>query len=264
MEKNNIYHYVLVHGDCHGAWCWYKLSTLLKSLSHKVTAIDMAGSGTNIKLVQQIRSITDYFEPLMLFMEALPMDESVILVGHSRGGIDISVAMERFPTKIAAAVFVTASMPGPQLDLPTVSKEFDGQSGSPMDNEFTYSEGKDKPPTSYLIGPKFLASRLYQLSPAEDITLAMCLIRPSPLFVDFHESSKETALTRENYGSVPRAYVVCEQDNCMKEEMQRWLIHNNPPNEVKVIKGSDHMAMMSKPNDLCLFLLEIGGKYCSG
>ncbi|GFQ01932.1 salicylic acid-binding protein 2 [Phtheirospermum japonicum] len=263
MDKNK-YHYVLVHGDCHGAWCWYKLATLLKSFSHKVTAIDMASSGMDLKPVQEIRSITDYFEPLMLFMEALPMEETVILVGHSRGGIDISIAMERFPGKIAAAIFVTATMPGPHLDLPTVSKKFDGQLGSPMDNEYTYGQGNDKHPTSYLIGPKFLASRLYQLSPPEDLTLATCLIRPSPLFVDFQKSSKETALTRGNYGSIPRAYVVCDQDNCMKEEMQRWLIDNNPPNEVKVIRGSDHMAMMSKPNDLCSFLLEIGDKYCSG
>ncbi|KAK6128664.1 hypothetical protein DH2020_037595 [Rehmannia glutinosa] len=200
MDKNE-YHFVLVHGDCHGAWCWYKLTTLLRSAHHKVTALDMAGCGSDLKRVEEVRSITDYFEPLMLFMEGLPMDERVILVGHSRGGIDISIAMERFPEKIGAAVFVTASMPGPDLDLPTVSKE--------------------------------------------DLTLATFLIRPSPLFVDFRCPSKETALTKENYGSVPRVYIVCDEDNLMKD-MQRWLIDNNPPDEVKVINGSDHMAMMSK------------------
>ncbi|KAK6152708.1 hypothetical protein DH2020_012347 [Rehmannia glutinosa] len=261
MDKNE-YHFVLVHGDCHGAWCWYKLTTLLRSAHHKVTALDLAGCGSDLKRVGEVRSITDYFEPLMLFMEGLPMEERVILVGHSRGGIDISIAMERFPEKIAVAVFVTASMPGPDLDLPTVSKEFEGRLDSPMDNQYTYSQGEDKPPTSYLIGPKFLESELYQLSPPEDLTLATFLIRPSPLFVDFRCPSKETVLTKENYGSVRRVYVVCDEDNLMKD-MQRWLIDNNPPDEVKVINGSDHMAMMSKPHDLCSCLLEIGNKYCS-
>ncbi|KAI3462781.1 hypothetical protein Pfo_019444 [Paulownia fortunei] len=261
MHKNE-YHFVLVHGDCHGAWCWYKVATLLRSEFHKVTALDMAGCGMDLQRVEEISSITDYFKPLMLFMEALPTAERVILVGHSRGGIDISIAMERFSGKIAAAVFVTAAMPGPDLDLPTVSKEFEGRLDSPMDNEYTYGQEKDRPPTSYLIGPKLLASKLYQLSPPEDLTLATFLIRPSPLYDDFHCSSKETALTKENYGSVPRVYVVCDQDNLMKEDMQRWLIGNNPPDEVKVIKGSDHMVMMSKPQDLCSCLLEVGNKYC--
>lgn len=122
MHKNE-YHFVLVHGDCHGAWCWYKVATVLRSAFHKVTALDMAGCGTDLNRIEEIPSIEDYFKPLMLFMESLPTEQRVILVGHSRGGIDISIAMERFPEKIAAAVFVTAAMPGHDLDLPTVSKE---------------------------------------------------------------------------------------------------------------------------------------------
>lgn len=96
----------------------------------------------------------------------------------------------------------------------------------------------------------------------QDLTLATFLIRPSPLYDDFCCSSKETYWTKGNYGSIPRIYVVCDQDNLMTEDMQRWLIDKNPPDDVKVIKGSDHMVMMSKPHDLCSCLLEIGNKYC--
>lgn len=95
----------------------------------------------------------------------------------------------------------------------------------------------------------------------QDLTLATFLIRPSPLFPDFRCSSKETALTKENYGSVPRVYIVCNEDNLMKADIQRWLIDHNQPDEVKVINGSDHMAMMSKPKELCSCLLEIANKY---
>ncbi|KAK4477495.1 hypothetical protein RD792_016721 [Penstemon davidsonii] len=258
--KNNNHHFVLVHGDCHGAWCWYKVATLLRSAGHKATALDMAGCGTHHKQAEEVDTIEDYFKPLMLFMEALPVSERVILVGHSRGGFDISVAMERFAKKISAAVFVTAAMPGPDLDFPTVCEEYEGRLDSVMDNQYTYAKGKGKPPTSCLFGHKFLASKLYQLSPPEDLTLAKCLIRPSPLFDDFHCSTKETALKKENYGSVPRIYIVCDQDKVMKEDMQSWLIDNNPPDEVKVIKGSDHMVMMSKPQELCSCLQEIREK----
>lgn len=53
----------------------------------------------------ELNSITEYFEPLMEFLLSLAEEEQVILVGHSFGRLCISVAMELFPTKIAAAVF---------------------------------------------------------------------------------------------------------------------------------------------------------------
>lgn len=56
-------------------------------------------------------------------MAALPPDERVILVGHSLGGLAVSQAMERFPSKISVAVFVTALMPGPNLNISTLQQE---------------------------------------------------------------------------------------------------------------------------------------------
>ena len=122
MEKDKK-HFVLVHGACHGAWCWYKVAALLKSAGHQVTALDMAASGIHPKQVQELNSITEYFEPLMEFLDSLPPEERVILVGHSMGGICISVAMEMFPKKIAAGVFVSAFMPSPEQGFVTLVQE---------------------------------------------------------------------------------------------------------------------------------------------
>ncbi|KAE9596636.1 putative carboxylesterase [Lupinus albus] len=116
MQKEKR-HFVLVHGSCHGAWCWYKVASLLKSAGHQVTALDMAASGIHAKRVQELNSIKQYFEPLIEFLASLPQEERVILVGHSFGGVCISVAMEMFPNKIAAAVFVTAFMPAHNLSF---------------------------------------------------------------------------------------------------------------------------------------------------
>lgn len=104
-------HFVLVHGFCHGAWCWYKLVSMLKLNGKRVTALDLAGCGVHPKQLQDISSFSDYVQPLMDFLASLPDDEKVILVGHSYGGIPISLAMENFPGKISLAVFVTACMP---------------------------------------------------------------------------------------------------------------------------------------------------------
>lgn len=106
---------MLVHGSCHGAWCWYKVVAVLKSLGHKVTAVDLAASGLNTKHADEVRYLPDYAQPLMEIMEGLPEEERVIIVGHSFGGVSTTTAMEKFPSKIAVAVFLAAYMPGPDL-----------------------------------------------------------------------------------------------------------------------------------------------------
>ncbi|KAM2546455.1 hypothetical protein TB1_017874 [Malus domestica] len=246
-------HFVLVHGAGVGAWCWYKLATLLNSTGHNVTTLDMAASGINPKQVQQVNSFSDYVEPLIEFTESLPPKERVILVGHSFGGASISIAMERFPQKIYVAVFVTALMPGPDLNYSTVVNEVESKLDF-MDSIFRQDIEAEHPQTSVLFGPKFVSSMFYQLSPPEDVTLAISLVRFFPII------NEEIKLTKEKYGSVRRVFVVSRQDNTIKEVQQRWMIAKNPPDEVKVINGSDHMVMSSKPLELAFHLQEIAQK----
>ena len=120
---DDVKHFVLVHGACHGSWCWYKLVTLLKQAGHRVTALDLGACGINPKQLNEIISIWDYVQPLMDFIASLPQGETVILVGHSYSGLCISLAMESFPEKISLAVFVTAYMPNFKSPPATVMQE---------------------------------------------------------------------------------------------------------------------------------------------
>ncbi|KAK1363854.1 Polyneuridine-aldehyde esterase [Heracleum sosnowskyi] len=261
MSEKREEHFVLVHGGCHGAWCWYKVATLLRSEGHRVTTLDSAACGINQKSVQEVHSYTDYYEPLMEFMANLPPDEKVILVGHSYGGYGLSLAMETFPEKISVAVFVTALMPGPDLTYLTISHEINKVFKSFGDEIFTFDQSLDKRIISYNFRPEALTSKLYQLSPNEDLTLATLLARPHPAETDIN-ASEELIVSQEKYGSVRRIYVVADQDIILPEEIQRWMIQLNPPDEVKVIQGSDHMTMFSKPHELCSCLVAIAEQNC--
>ena len=84
--------------------------------------MDLTASGINPKEVDDLKDIDDYMEPLMEFMSSLPAEERVVLVGHSMGGVAVSVAMENFPNKIAVGVFCTAFMPGPELTMAQISQ----------------------------------------------------------------------------------------------------------------------------------------------
>ncbi|KAK4562986.1 hypothetical protein RGQ29_005464 [Quercus rubra] len=253
-------HFVLIHGSCLGAWSWYKLETLLKSSGHNVTALDLGASGINPLQVNDLQSSSDYFKPLRDFMEALPFQERVILVGHSYGGYAISQAMEYFPSKISVAVFATAFMPGLTLNYSTLNQMRMSQQGPQLDNHFTYDQGPNNPPTTFIFGPMYSASELFPLSPIEDLTLATLLLRPVRLFSD-EDLSKQLMLSTKKYGSVKRVYIIVEKDKVIKRDFQLWMTERNPPNDVVEIKGSDHMVMMSKTIELWSHLQGIAEKY---
>ncbi|KAI9089342.1 hypothetical protein K1719_029621 [Acacia pycnantha] len=52
-------------------------------ITHNVTALDLAASGTHPKQVHELKSFTDCVEPLMEFMERLGPEERVILVASA-------------------------------------------------------------------------------------------------------------------------------------------------------------------------------------
>jgi len=103
-------HFVLVHGAFHGAWCWYKVAHQLKSEGHNVTTLDMAACGVNTEKIEEVDSVSEYHKPLITFLASLPPQEKVILVGHSLGGLSVSIAMEKYPKKISVAVFISAAV----------------------------------------------------------------------------------------------------------------------------------------------------------
>ncbi|KAF4380737.1 hypothetical protein F8388_017091 [Cannabis sativa] len=220
-KSKSSHHFVLVHGAGHGGWCWYKVATLLKSTGHNVTAIDLTASGINPIQVNQINgSVVDYNKPLMDFMGTHNINK-VILVGHSLGGLSISLAMESFPHKISAAVFVSASMPGLNLTFLNIFQEFSRRSGSFLDSKFIFGNGPNNPATAL----------------------------------------KQVKLSKERYGSVDRVFIVCDQDLTADESFQRWMIERNPPHQVKLINGTDHMVMITKPLNLFTLLLEVAETY---
>ncbi|CAL9754793.1 unnamed protein product [Musa acuminata subsp. burmannicoides] len=257
--SDNKKHIILVHGACHGAWSWHKVTTLLRSAGYQVTALDLAASGVDERRFQDLRTFTDYTQPLLDVVASLPPGERVVIVGHSLGGMNIALAMDRFPEKIAAAVFVAAFMPDsvnpPSYLLDKVRRSAKICHPSHLCPGCNPTVGdRERGPTSMLFGPQFL-SKLYKLSPPEDLTLAMTLARPSSFFLEDLVSMPPFSESR--YGSVEKVYVVCAQDEGISEEFQRWMIKNNPVKVVKEIEDADHMAMFSTPKQLFQCLSDV-------
>ncbi|XP_059456446.1 LOW QUALITY PROTEIN: methylesterase 3-like [Corylus avellana] len=256
-------HFVLVHGICHGAWCWHKLKPRLKSAGHRVTALDLAASGINMKAIQDVHTFHDYSEPLLDLFASLPPNQKVILVGHSLGGLNLAIAMEKYPEKVAVGVFVTALMPDTTHKPSYVLDQVRHQQQVFGTSKFAFGKNMALPPFKlyFEATPNWHCGNVcYKLrcNLFKDLELAKTLVRPTSWF---HEDlSKVKNFSNEGYGSVPQVYVVCDEHSISKE-YQRWMIENGGAKDVMEIKGADHMAMFSKPQDLCHCLLEIARKY---
>ena len=70
----------------------------------------------------------------------------------------------------------------------------------------------------------------------------------------------ETLLTHANFGSVKRVFVIAKADTSNTEEMQRQTVDLSPGTDVEEIAGADHMAMLSKPTEVCEVLVRIADR----
>ncbi|CAN0928045.1 Putative methylesterase 12, chloroplastic [Linum grandiflorum] len=255
LENLKIKTFVLVHGEGFGAWCWYKTIAHLEEVGLIPVALDLTGSGIDTTDSNCIATLADYSKPLVRYLEKLPQDEKVILVGHSTGGACISYALEHFPEKISKAVFVCATMVSDgQRPFDAFSAELGSAELFMKESQFlVHGNGKDNPPTGFMFEKQLMKSLYFNQSPTKDIALAMVSMRPSPL----GPTMEKLSLTAEKYGTSRRFFVQTLEDRALSADVQEKLVRENPPESVFKIKGSDHCPFFSKPQSLHKILVEI-------
>ncbi len=95
--------FVLVHGMCHGAWCWDHLTPHLAALGHECVAVDLPCEDPDAGAVVYARHVS----------AALGNTNDAILVGHSLGGLTIPlVATDR---QVRRLVYLCAGVPMPGI-----------------------------------------------------------------------------------------------------------------------------------------------------
>ncbi|KAL5991344.1 hypothetical protein ACLOJK_012251 [Asimina triloba] len=264
------HHFVLVHGICHGAWCWYKITALLEKAGHRVSAVDLVGAGIDRDDADAVRTFAEYNMPLEDLLLALPQGEKVILVGHSAGGLSLTHAIRTFPDKIELAVYVSATMLrsgfcGPQ----------DLQEGVPNLIEYgnvfeeSFGLGHNLPPTSSKIKKEFLRKIFYQLSPVEwpaaitgtgspstspawDAALGSMLMRSGPSMALI---TAKFEAGEERVDEVKRVCIKSSHDLVLKPEQQDAMIKRWPPSQVYTVEG-DHSPFFSAPAQLVGALIQ--------
>ncbi len=234
--------YILIHGAWHGAWCWTKIISLLKSKGHNVEAIDLPGSGNDKTPIPQV-TLDAYTKKVCETLDTQP--EPVILVGHSLGGITITQTAEYRPQKIKTLVYLTAFLLRNGESRISVRNR-DLQSLAPQNT--IYSEDK-----TYMIFRKEAAREVFYADCSnEDIERAkslLCSQAIAPLKTPMH-------LTEENFGRIPRIYIECLHDKAVSPSMQKMMYTATSCRKVLSLNTS-HSPFLSAPEALAAHLVSI-------
>ena len=102
--------FVLVHGSCHGGWCWQKVTPLLRKQGHEVYTPTLTGLGERSHLLRKDIDLDTHIQDIIQVFEYEDLNE-VILVGHSYGGMVIGGAAEKIAQRIKCLVYLDAYIP---------------------------------------------------------------------------------------------------------------------------------------------------------
>jgi pimeloyl-ACP methyl ester carboxylesterase len=230
--------FLLVHGSCHGAWCWRDVIPALQALGHQANAIDLPSHGTDPTPLSEVT--------LPLYAEAIlaAIEEPVILVGHSMGGYPITQAAAIAPEKVAGLVYLCAYMPIEGMGLGDMRKMSNEQ---PLLAAIRPSADRQ----SFSFDPAEVERLFYHDCPPGTLDYALAHLTQQavkPQITPVEGLARAEAL--------PRDYIVCSQDRAIPPSAQRDMAARVPEARRHVLAAS-HSPFFAMPDALAALLSEI-------
>lgn len=231
--------FALVHGAWHGAWCWERLTPLLRRAGHDVVTMDLPcenGAAT----------FDTYADVVCAALNG--RDDDVVLVGHSYNGNTIPLVAARRPVR--HLVYLCAMVPDIGRSV------FDQMSDElEMLNPVAYEQGLSVPD-----------DQLRQVWTDLDIACAM-------FYGDCDETTIGAALARlrpqsaypailpcslAEFPTVKATYIVCNEDQILRPAWSRQTARERLGAELIELPG-DHSPFYSRPSVLADVLLGLAG-----
>ncbi|SPH24431.1 Pyrethroid hydrolase [Defluviimonas aquaemixtae] len=231
--------FLLVHGSCHGAWCWRDLVPALQALGHEARAIDLPAHGEDRTPATEV-TLDAYAGAILAAIE-----EPVTLVGHSAAGYPITLAAARAPEKIARLVYLCAYVPAPGLSMIEMRRAGPRQ---PLKGAVS----ADPDGVTYLVDPDRAPVAFYNDCPEEAVAYAVPRLCPEPIL------PQATPLPPKTRPEVESHYIVCANDRTIPPDYQRQMSAAFPPGHVTEL-ASGHSPFFSIPDELAGRLSDIAG-----
>ena len=277
MQSKN---FLFVHGAWHAAAHWNGVVERLVGMGHRAFALDLPASGLNATYPQSYLHndfiafatepspvggihLADYANAITAQLTEMARHGKVTLVGHSFGGLAITLAAETTPDLIDHLVYLTAYVPVPDLpngvalaSLPEGQSAISGAIliGDPRLTGAQRINPRDADPAYIEKGRQ----ALYNDVSTEDYLRFAVYCNPDlPLAVAFDNAQG----TAERWGRIRRTFIRCTKDHTVPVLLQDRMISEadavTPSNKFQVhTLPSSHSSFASMPGRLATVLSE--------
>jgi pimeloyl-ACP methyl ester carboxylesterase len=230
--------FLLIHGSCHGAWCWRDVLPFLNTGGHSARAIDLPSHGADRTPIDAV-TLDSYADAILA-----AIDEPVVLVGHSMAGYPISAAAERAPEKIAKLIYVCAYAPVNGLSLADMRRAGPRQ---PLLDAIVTAPDR----LSFTIDPAKVEEKFYHDCPEGTVTFAQANLCPQAIL-----PQATPIRLSDRYASVEKHYILCEDDQTIPPEYQATMTSGWPAGTVTTMATS-HSPFFATPAILAERLIRI-------
>ncbi|WP_297340275.1 alpha/beta fold hydrolase [Pseudophaeobacter sp.] len=229
--------FLLIHGSCHGAWCWRDVIPALEAQGHTARAITLPGHDdgrdpATVTLQETAEAIVAAASP------------ETIVLGHSWAGYPITAAAEIAPKALRGLIYLCAYVPVSGQSLIDMRKAGPRQ---------TIGSAAIKHPNgaSYTINLAEAPRLFYQDCPAETVTYALPRLCAQPILPQ--ETPLELTDASQN---TPKAYIRCTNDQTIPPEYQAQMVADWPRNTVHEMQCS-HSPFFADPQGLAALIGQI-------
>lgn len=224
---------VLVHGSCHGGWCWKKVTPLLSKDSYEVYTPTLTGLGERSHLISRDIRLDTHILDIIQVLEYENLNE-VMPVGHSYGGLVIGGVAEKVPERIRRLVYLDAYIP--QDD----KSAFDIIPGL----ETIYKKRALKEQGREWLVASYTPEEFGVTNP-DDVNWMNPRLSPMP----WHTHDQPLRITNPKARKIPKGYICCTEFGNIQFKAQKspadWDYH-------ELMKGHD--VMITSPKELVQLL----------
>ena len=237
--KNNIPHFLLVHGAWHGGWVWKEMADLLRYQGYSVSCPTQTGLGERKHLISSDITLEMFIEDIVNHIISEDL-YNIILVGHSFAGSTISGVADKLKDRIKQLIYLDAVI------LLNGQSPFDIAPVEVVNERIALaeqSEGKLSVPS-----PKAEAFGVFDVRKS---LLLESKLTPHPLST----FKSKLVLKNEIGNGLPLSYIICTDPVYKSLESSREIVKkmNWPIFELK----SGHNAMFTHPKETLNLFMKI-------
>jgi len=244
--------FILIHGGFHGAWCWDRVVPELARLGHRAIALDLPGHGE--RAAERPANYKGRIQPVLDAME-----DGDVLVGHSGGGYDISVAAEHRPASIRHMIFLAAGLPveGKSVVEATGGSTEEDSSGQRratrlMDDSTGMLRFIRPLPDGTMEWTSLEGAREFFYHDCDDASVRWAFSKLTPGISPF--PNERLHLPNFWKAQIPRSYILCLEDRSKPKSMSEDVIRRLGVEPLTI--DSSHSPFLSRPAELAALFVK--------